>query len=383
MTQLPWLELLAVVLGWAMIAAVAGAVILAIYWPVRHTEPIWPPQRLRRIRWTVVEFIIIFIAAIQVPQHLLVTFLSQDQSLMFRLGGQMLADTTAALNHGGVPGVTLMTGVLAGHQIEHVAKASFTRLRWSIWLMLGINAFLILVMLFQRAQVKASGYPPWTAFGRPRAAMMMGYLGWLVVTLPVFAIFILVQMPWFTDVLGPSRTHPVADLLRLATRWDLVATSLLVLINAPIFEELLLRGVLQPLMVRRPLVADTLMLLAIGVAVVNSVGPESGPRTFSWGALLFVVTAGPGYLLFESLTDRWFHHAGAARAVYASSILFAAMHAAVWPSPIPLFFLSLALGFVAYRTQSLVAPMTLHALFNGVTLAAQGVEPWLRQALAG
>ncbi len=55
-------------------------------------------------------------------------------------------------------------------------------------------------------------------------------------------------------------------------------------------------------------------------------------------------------------------------AIVGSSLLFAVMHFSSWPAPIPLFVLSLALGFLACRTNSLVAPITLHATFNGVMM---------------
>ena len=48
------------------------------------------------------------------------------------------------------------------------------------------------------------------------------------------------------------------------------------------------------------------------------------------------------------------------------SALFAAMHGPVWPSPVPLFFLSLGLGVLYQRTGGLVAPVALHATFNGL-----------------
>ena len=51
----------------------------------------------------------------------------------------------------------------------------------------------------------------------------------------------------------------------------------------------------------------------------------------------------------------------------AVSILFAAMHAPVWPTPVPIFFLSLGLGLLYQRTGGLIAPIALHMTFNGVS----------------
>lgn len=68
------------------------------------------------------------------------------------------------------------------------------------------------------------------------------------------------------------------------------------------------------------------------------------------------------------------------QAIYSSALLFAIFHSGVWPHPIPLFFLALGLGWTAWRTQSLVAPMVLHLLFNvigtlGVILNYAAGEP--------
>jgi hypothetical protein len=49
------------------------------------------------------------------------------------------------------------------------------------------------------------------------------------------------------------------------------------------------------------------------------------------------------------------------------SVIFAAMHGPVWPSPVPLFFFSLGLGVLYQRTGGLVAPVVLHAMLNGLT----------------
>jgi membrane protease YdiL (CAAX protease family) len=55
------------------------------------------------------------------------------------------------------------------------------------------------------------------------------------------------------------------------------------------------------------------------------------------------------------------------RAVYATAALFAMMHASVWPNPVPLFLLALALGWLAVRTNGILVPAIVHGLFNAVS----------------
>jgi membrane protease YdiL (CAAX protease family) len=50
-------------------------------------------------------------------------------------------------------------------------------------------------------------------------------------------------------------------------------------------------------------------------------------------------------------------------AIFGSAMVFAIRHF-TWPGVIPLFLLGLILGWLAYRTQSLVPSITLHSLFN-------------------
>ena len=51
-----------------------------------------------------------------------------------------------------------------------------------------------------------------------------------------------------------------------------------------------------------------------------------------------------------------------------SALVFAAVHSAVWPTPIPLFALGLGLGVVAVRTNGVLAPAIVHMLFNTVSV---------------
>ena len=56
-----------------------------------------------------------------------------------------------------------------------------------------------------------------------------------------------------------------------------------------------------------------------------------------------------------------------ARAIYASAALFGLVHSSVWPSPVPLFFLGLGLGWLAVRTRGVLVPTIVHGLFNAVS----------------
>jgi membrane protease YdiL (CAAX protease family) len=49
------------------------------------------------------------------------------------------------------------------------------------------------------------------------------------------------------------------------------------------------------------------------------------------------------------------------------SLIFAVLHAPVWPTPIPLFFLSIGLGILYQRTGSILGPTALHMTFNGIS----------------
>jgi hypothetical protein len=51
-----------------------------------------------------------------------------------------------------------------------------------------------------------------------------------------------------------------------------------------------------------------------------------------------------------------------------TSLLFASLHIQQWPAPVALFVLSLALGELYQRTKSLIAPVAMHACFNGLSM---------------
>jgi membrane protease YdiL (CAAX protease family) len=205
----------------------------------------------------------------------------------------------------------------------------------------------------------------------------------------------------------------------------------LAVLAAPLIEELVFRGMLQRWFARRPWGGDAAMAAAFLLALLGRSKPltrgiingDLSVVLYELGPALFVLAMVPGLLWVDRLAWRWFptpqrrqpfasselpwpnngavsggprglrphapqdglltrlmdryvarvtqppglNSAYIARAWYGTAVLFAAVHAGVWPSPIPLVALAFALGWLAYRTQSLIGSMVFHSLFNAVT----------------
>ncbi len=204
-------------------------------------------------------------------------------------------------------------------------------------------------------------------FGRN---VLAGLLSWLVLTPLVFGIFLLLRYlsslsdehigeQHALEIIGRQQLFPV--------EWAMLIFSAMV--SAPLLEELTFRGVLQPWLAARHWGGHAAMLGALVLAVVlrwqplRTAWPE-GISSLARAAApaLFVLALLPVYLLVY-----WRSRTPLGPALFGTSLLFAYIHAAVWPTPIPLFVLSLGLGMLAYRTHSLIGPIVLHGLFNGIS----------------
>jgi membrane protease YdiL (CAAX protease family) len=226
----------------------------------------------------------------------------------------------------------------------------------------------------------------------------------------------------FLDLPDPEkRRHPVERMLQDDFSPGVAYLAFLTaVVLAPLFEELLFRGIIQswlvkvfnqvPVRLRRfrrlvqggpvkviargadgdqpfragPVVADPLVdpdldrFPAVDGTEITCWDADDRPEKTLWEATSSAqdpVTQaqpaprpinGPHHV---AKTSHFFHrpdspvYTGAA--IVLTSLFFASLHAAQWPAPIPLFLLSLALGIVYQRTGSLLAPICMHALFNG------------------
>jgi membrane protease YdiL (CAAX protease family) len=382
------------------LVVLTGPIILAglLVWWQLPPEQRWllPPQRHRAVPWHGIDVLFAFVVQ---------TFL-RDLVL-------------AALRHSG------FFQMIYGHDLPlrdpHAAV-------WAAALAMPLQLLLILAELRRLRGVKL--YQVGLTFRNFARNVVAGYLVWMLFTPLVLTLYALVSQrmsPEEHSLFRIARDKPeVVD-------WVVLFFSAVV--AAPLIEELVFRGILLPWLSRasagtQVVVACFTLMIAGFLGLREHRGWDPGPLVFAAGML-------PGYWLVpwtlrvlraprrpppapvpavipeeiasppllpdtgiqasEALPmppplmemkpirlaairplvpDR---EANAARAIYGSSLLFAAFHSTVWPSPIPLLVLAMGLGWLAYRTQSLVAPMVLHGLFNALPcvllLVAHLIEP--------
>jgi membrane protease YdiL (CAAX protease family) len=243
--------------------------------------------------------------------------------------------------------------------------------RQALWLNdLAFPLTALTIVVFFRAASDTRPYQLGLTCHRAGRNALAGVIAW--VSLTPFVYVVLFLATWCTTALFHLRPeeHPLtklshAPLSRL--EWFLLILSAVA--AAPVVEELLFRGVVQPWLARRSwggVAAMTAALLITLVVQTPEIRSAYGKVGLSgvWTHLVpvaFILVLGPPFVLVRRLS-----RSPVPPAIYGTSLFWAMMHANVWPTPLPLFVLGLGLGYLAYRTQSLVAPLVLHALFNGV-----------------
>lgn len=214
-------------------------------------------------------------------------------------------------------------------------------------------------------------YRPSISCRRMREDAALAFITWLVVTpvtLVVFLSAVYIVRQW-GDL---PREHNLILMLKDSAPWWLwVVVGFEAVVAAPIREEVFFRGVLQPWAMRRSWGGDLLFALALVAGFVFRESPSVMVRLVP---SLFVVL-----VLIACLAVNWrlpprplpigWHAPW--RVIIGGALLFAMVHGGAWPAPIPLALLGVALGWLAFRTQGLVAPLVCHSLFNGLTIVSQ------------
>ncbi|MBI3704088.1 MAG: CPBP family intramembrane metalloprotease [Rhizobiales bacterium] len=249
----------------------------------------------------------------------------------------------------------------------------------------------------------------WARWPANIALGIVGFLAAMPIVLGIFAVLTLVL---------EQSDHQVTQIAKGdAPAWLWILIAFQVSVAAPLLEEIILRGIVQRWL-RHASLAGHLTTLTFAIFLsLSDLMPANLEGTFnvqkipaaSFGVLLAI---GYGFWMYrlarrfglkeaeiqtwksepsapsldpsiadeaaarrlQARTDdeakaRAWADANARLAIYGSAMLFAIIHSA-WPAPIPLFLLGLVLGWLAHRTQSLIGPITLHALFNLVSFIA-------------
>jgi membrane protease YdiL (CAAX protease family) len=197
--------------------------------------------------------------------------------------------------------------------------------------------------------------------------LLAGALGALVLTPAVLGLNYFVNQLYLSSGAGVPQEHPLTLVARqslVPVEWVLV--FLTGMVTAPVLEELMFRGMLQPWFASRPWGGHAAMGASFALALLNCGDRARAAWQYGFGPFLqqaapavFVLALVPFYLAIwrRSRTPAW-------PAIFGTALLFASVHASVWPTPVALFFLALGLGGLAWYTRSLAGPIVLHSLFN-------------------
>ena len=384
---------------WAFLLVSAGATVLAV---VAYTRWRRAPQkflllpRLRPVYWTGREVTLAFLIYVTAP---LAVYSVLSAAGVFQF--------------------------IYGERPAHVPESIWT-MRQYLWTSLAappLALALILSLLWSLTQTRPAELG--LHAGRLPQHYLLGYLGHLGLTPLTLGLFFLVLL-WFRRT--PHAFESLSKEISLPVEWCLLIFQAVV--TAPVLEETLFRGLLQNWLRRASLaghgvIMAMILTLALAPILIERLEEEKpaaqekqanpavkdGTDVGGWGSPAFGLTLVIGYgailgriwwrfyrprlATYEGSLPRQASPEAAAEAIagapapplwlsfppsweekkarawlalYGSAALFAVFHSA-WPTPIPLFFLALGLGWLAQRAGSVVPSIVAHALFNAVACA--------------
>jgi membrane protease YdiL (CAAX protease family) len=173
----------------------------------------------------------------------------------------------------------------------------------------------------------------------------------------------------FTQLGLTPEQHPLTQMAH-GEAWEQVSFLLQACLVAPIVEETLFRGVLLSWMIGARerdtggLQARPLFPSAARPFLVMTIAVLDCALRGKFGPILFAAVLSLGLAALWLVVRKGKRHS---RAIYVSAAAFALVHSGIWPSPIPLFFLGLGLGWLAVRTRGVFVPVVVHGLFNAVS----------------
>ncbi|MGH7192974.1 MAG: lysostaphin resistance A-like protein, partial [Candidatus Saccharimonadales bacterium] len=161
-----------------------------------------------------------------------------------------------------------------------------------------------------------------------------------------------------------SEQHPIIEMLaKHSSGWLFALCGISAVVAAPLAEEFLFRGLLQGWLESLPFKSQPAgagPIAAVGApADSNDDASMPATRAGTTGPLADHDQMGPGENNSQDAPK------GQLGAIVLTSAIFALMHWGHGFAPVPLFFLSLALGWLYQRTHRLLPSVVLHFCVNG------------------
>jgi membrane protease YdiL (CAAX protease family) len=323
-------------IGVTLVVTISG-MLGALVWAVprlRTRTPFLPPGRPRIGPWGAITVLAAFLTYYFVLGQVVgsVVIAAADPGFRAQLQANAAPD-------GGRPGVAALPG---DPTAPAARKPSFTAqmLAATIVNAMSLLALPGVVLLLSRASLSDLGL----TVDRLGASVKAGGVAFLLVTPCVYLVFL------YSKMVIKGTEHPLEKMI--LAEWSPLGIVLAVasaVVFAPLAEELFFRAILLGWLNR--VVHDSRARSCM-------IAPDSDCPVAIEGAGDTAAERSSPLDLPDSVAAVWFP-------IVASSLFFAAMHAAVMPTPFALFVLALALGYLYQRTGSLIAPIVLHALFNG------------------
>lgn len=336
----------AIVDAWLVLLFVVGLV-LATWWLGLRGQRLLPPRRNRVVPWSLIEVVIAaFLAILFWPQ---IIYLILTTIFSLATGLEVPLDPAASAPHGAHAGTVVSKSV--GLVLSLIAQG------------ISFPLTFISIPIALRGLSGTRPYQLGLTLWHWWPNVVLGCIGWIILTPVADGVQFIANVAevWLTG--QEPAEHPLVQTLMQnpsAAMWGLIA--FLTILGAPAVEELLFRGVFQRWLCRDGRRANIAVLIAVTIsALIGVSSSDLGWMVFA--ALILVVD-----VFFADLARPWLPEKQAARGVYATAVIFGLSHYPIWPTPVPLTVLGLGLGWLAYRTQSLVPSMVAHGLFNAVTM---------------
>jgi membrane protease YdiL (CAAX protease family) len=308
-------------------------------WVVRR-PPSWllPPQRHRLVPWQGSQVWAFFLAARYIIPLSVAALLTFTHALSRVYGPEFLS---------------------RGEELDQS--------RLSIWATALAAPLSVALLLALMKLDGAHAYQAGITGHRLAQDILLGGLSFCVLTPFIRGVNSALALVWRMWVTVPGE-HPLTRLAQpeaLPIDWVIGLTA--AVICAPILEELLFRGVLQPWCSRERHGGDIAVAVALGLSAYSVSIPlyrATGLRSglIAAAPLLFALAMLPVYAWLRAR-----YRSATVNGLFGVALMFGVAHSGVWPSPVALTLLGVGLGILYYRTQSLVPVVVTHALFNGLS----------------